>query len=76
VRSLADKEALAEQESYSDFHPRFTYPVRLSSYVGVSFLTFFRFVAWLQIFGEDEKIYGYKGLTIDVSLLLTLLVSI
>ena len=28
VRSQEDKEALAEDESYGEFHPNFTYPVR------------------------------------------------
>jgi len=41
VRSSED---LAEDESYLNFHPSFTYP----------------------IFGEDEKIYGYRDLVIDL----------
>lgn len=44
VRSQEDKEALAENESYIEFHPNFTYP----------------------IYGEDEKIYGYNDLVIDL----------
>ncbi|KAF8162862.1 histone acetyltransferase type B catalytic subunit [Crassisporium funariophilum] len=44
VRSQIDKEALADDETYEDFHPNFTYP----------------------IYGEDEKIYGYKDLAIDL----------
>ncbi|PPQ67652.1 hypothetical protein CVT25_012680 [Psilocybe cyanescens] len=45
VRSPKDKEVLAEDETYEEFHPTFTYP----------------------IYGEDEKIYGYKDLIIDAS---------
>jgi hypothetical protein len=44
VRSPEDENSLAEDESYLDFHPSFTYP----------------------IYGEEEKIYGYKDLEIDV----------
>ncbi|KAF4614777.1 hypothetical protein D9613_003276 [Agrocybe pediades] len=44
VRSTKDKEVLAENESYEEFHPTFTYP----------------------IYGEEEKIYGYKDLIIDL----------
>ncbi|KAF8894728.1 histone acetyltransferase type B catalytic subunit [Infundibulicybe gibba] len=44
VRASEDTDALAEDESYVNFHPRFTYP----------------------IFGEDEKIYGYNDLVIDM----------
>ncbi|KAF9484919.1 histone acetyltransferase type B [Pholiota conissans] len=44
VRSQKDKEALAEDESYENFNPNFTYP----------------------IYGEDEKIYGYRDLVIDL----------
>ncbi|KAJ4475770.1 acyl-CoA N-acyltransferase [Lentinula aciculospora] len=44
MRSVEDKKALIEEESYEDFHAAFTYP----------------------IFGEEEKIYGYKDLTIDL----------
>jgi len=44
VRSPQDEQSLAGDESYSNFHPKFTYP----------------------IFGEDEKIYGYKDLVIDL----------
>ncbi|KAK7035779.1 acyl-CoA N-acyltransferase [Favolaschia claudopus] len=44
VRAQEDTKALGEEESYSEFHPRFTYP----------------------IFGEEEKIYGYNNLVIDL----------
>ncbi|RXW24202.1 hypothetical protein EST38_g1683 [Candolleomyces aberdarensis] len=44
VRAKEDKEVLAEDESYQNFHPAFTYP----------------------IYGEDETIYGYKDLAIDL----------
>ncbi|KAK7049414.1 histone acetyltransferase 1 [Paramarasmius palmivorus] len=44
VRAPEDKKALADDESYENFHPAFTYP----------------------IYGEDEKIYGYKDLKIDL----------
>ncbi|KAJ7684552.1 histone acetyltransferase type B catalytic subunit [Mycena polygramma] len=44
VRATEDEQALGEDESYSGFHPNFTYP----------------------IFGEDEKIYGYNDLVIDL----------
>ncbi|PFH52471.1 hypothetical protein AMATHDRAFT_139905 [Amanita thiersii Skay4041] len=44
VRSTADSQVLAEGESYSNFHPAFTYP----------------------LYGEDETIYGYKDLAIDL----------
>ncbi|KAI4524036.1 acyl-CoA N-acyltransferase, partial [Schizophyllum commune Loenen D] len=46
VRAPEDQQSLAETESYTDFHPSFTYP----------------------IYGEDEKIYGYKDLNIDLRL--------
>ncbi|KAJ6620254.1 acyl-CoA N-acyltransferase [Mycena sp. CBHHK59/15] len=44
VRAPEDEEALGDDESYLEFHPRFTYP----------------------IFGDDEKIYGYSNLVIDL----------
>ncbi|KAJ7915537.1 histone acetyltransferase type B catalytic subunit [Mycena leptocephala] len=44
VRATEDQQALGDDESYSEFHPRFTYP----------------------IFGEEEKIYGYNDLVIDL----------
>ncbi|ESK94254.1 histone acetyltransferase type b catalytic subunit [Moniliophthora roreri MCA 2997] len=44
VRSPEDKKALADDETYENFHPAFTYP----------------------IYGEDEKIYGYRDLKIDL----------
>ncbi|KAH6918972.1 histone acetyltransferase type B catalytic subunit [Coprinopsis sp. MPI-PUGE-AT-0042] len=44
VRSSEDKQSLAEDETYENFHPSFTYP----------------------IYGEEETIYGYKDLAIDV----------
>ncbi|KAF8232288.1 histone acetyltransferase type B catalytic subunit, partial [Tricholoma matsutake] len=44
VRSREDKESLAEDESYENFNPSFTYP----------------------IYGEEEKIYGYNDLLIDL----------
>ncbi|KAJ7632131.1 histone acetyltransferase type B catalytic subunit [Roridomyces roridus] len=44
VRAPEDEQVLGEEESYTDFHPAFTYP----------------------IFGEDEKIYGYTDLVIDL----------
>ncbi|KAF8870694.1 histone acetyltransferase type B catalytic subunit [Gymnopilus junonius] len=46
VRSSKDKEMLADDETYEEFHPSFTYP----------------------IYGEDEKIYGYRDLLIDLRL--------
>ncbi|KAL0070550.1 histone acetyltransferase 1 [Marasmius tenuissimus] len=44
VRAQEDKKALAEDESYENFSPTFTYP----------------------IYGEEETIYGYSGLRIDL----------
>ncbi|KAF8655817.1 hypothetical protein AX16_002902 [Volvariella volvacea WC 439] len=44
VRASDDEKALAESESFVNFHPTFTYP----------------------IYGEDEKIYGYNDLVIDL----------
>ncbi|KAJ7043083.1 histone acetyltransferase type B catalytic subunit [Mycena alexandri] len=44
VRAQEDELVLGEEESYSEFHPNFTYP----------------------IFGEEEKIYGYNDLVIDL----------
>ncbi|KAJ7722299.1 histone acetyltransferase type B catalytic subunit [Mycena maculata] len=44
VRATEDEQALGDEESYTGFRPRFTYP----------------------IFGEDEKIYGYNDLVIDL----------
>jgi hypothetical protein len=62
VRAYEDKESLAESESHESFSPTFTYPVRsigLRPTVIAAYPT-------LQIYGEDEKIYGYKNLKIDV----------
>jgi Histone acetyl transferase HAT1 N-terminus len=61
VRSAEDKASLAEGEEYEGFHSRFTYPVRDAS---ESFD--FALNLAVKIFGEEEKIYGYKGLVIDV----------
>ncbi|KAJ7168325.1 histone acetyltransferase type B catalytic subunit [Mycena crocata] len=44
VRATEDEQALGDEETYTEFHPSFTYP----------------------IFGEDEKIYGYNDLVIDL----------
>jgi len=67
VRSEKDKEALAEDETYEEFSPSFTYPVcAVISSVWEYYLTT---VCFAQIYGEDEKIYGYNDLVIDVSLL-------
>ncbi|TRM59888.1 acyl-CoA N-acyltransferase [Schizophyllum amplum] len=44
VRAPEDQQSLAEAESYTNFHPAFTYP----------------------IYGEDETVYGYKDLRIDL----------
>ncbi|KAJ7261253.1 histone acetyltransferase type B catalytic subunit [Mycena haematopus] len=44
VRATEDQQALGDEESHSEFHPTFTYP----------------------IFGEEEKIYGYNNLVIDL----------
>jgi hypothetical protein len=59
VRANDDKEVLGDNESYENFHPSFTYPVRKLLeffYVSNNFLISF------QIYGEDEKIYGYTDL--------------
>lgn len=61
MRAVADKESLAEDESYENYHPGFTYPVRLLTL----FLSHDLIPA--QIYGEQEKIYGYTDLVIDVS---------
>ncbi|KAF8638881.1 hypothetical protein AX17_001935 [Amanita inopinata Kibby_2008] len=44
VRASADRYSPTHEQSFLNFHPRFTYP----------------------IYGDDEKIYGYKDLTIDL----------
>ena len=62
VRATTDKEALGDNESYENFHPTFTYPVCMSP---LKFLTTFSLTLF-QIYGEDEKIYGYTDLVIDV----------
>ncbi len=62
MRPTEDKASLGEEESYEKFNPTFTYPV--------SFLTIYDSLIYhrvLQIYGEEEKIYGYEALTIDVS---------
>jgi histone acetyltransferase 1 len=63
VRANKDKEALGESESFENFHPTFTYPV-------CACLPVFSHrpanVSGLQIYGEDENIYGYSDLVIDV----------
>jgi hypothetical protein len=61
-----DKSAVDSDETGSvhsahpPFHPQFTYPVRLYQYLASLISPF------AQIFGEEEKIYGYKDLKIDV----------
>jgi len=67
VRAKVDSEALSAREKpiTQVFHPRFTYPVRPKAprpRFGRHKLT-----ARVQIFGEQEKIYGYENLRIDVS---------
>lgn len=62
MRPTEDKASLGEEESYERFNPTFTYPVSLL--IICDSLTYHRV---LQIYGEEEKIYGYEGLTIDVS---------
>lgn len=64
VRAKADSEALPAHERpvTNIFHPRFTYPVRSKALFWRHNLT-----VKLQIFGEQEKIYGYENLRIDVS---------
>jgi histone acetyltransferase 1 len=44
VRSVKDTKSLSEAETYTNFHPMFTYP----------------------IYGDDEKIYGYNDLVVDL----------
>lgn len=67
VRAKADSEALLARERpvTNVFHPRFTYPVRSKT----PSPPFWRrnLTTKLQIFGEQEKIYGYENLRIDVS---------
>jgi hypothetical protein len=66
VCSWADKSAVDSDETGSvhsahpTFHPQFTYPVRTYQYLASLVSQF------AQIFGEEEKIYGYKDLKIDV----------
>lgn len=61
VRAQKDREALSREESFEGFNPMFTYPASLS----VACMSI-RLIVILQIFGENEKIYGYKDLLIDV----------
>jgi histone acetyltransferase 1 len=63
VRANEDKEVLADNESYENFHPTFTYPVC----VQVHSILFANPLTLVQIYGEDENIYGYSDLVIDVS---------
>ena len=62
VRAYEDEESLAETESHESFSPTFTYPVWP---IGLRPTVIAAYPA-LQIYGEDEKIYGYKNLKIDV----------
>ena len=64
VRANKDKEVLSDGESFENFHPTFTYPVR-TNFPLFSLLTPLNFGA-TQIYGEDENIYGYSDLVIDV----------
>lgn len=68
VRSPADKAVLGEDETYEDFHPTFTYPVctRLSMKHMRWFMFMHLCLCSSQIYGDDEKIYGYQDLIIDV----------
>jgi histone acetyltransferase 1 len=65
VRANKDKEALGDGESFENFHPTFTYPVcrNPSSHSLLRRPADFRA---FQIYGEDENIYGYSDLVIDV----------
>lgn len=42
VRGKKDKEVLSEDEKYEDFHPTFTYPVRLEAELALGRLTEWR----------------------------------
>ena len=67
VRSQREKDALGDDETYEKFHPNFTYPVsrRLLSLPPQVIRTWK--AHFFQIYGEEEKIYGYQDLVIDVS---------
>jgi len=67
VRAKADSEALSARERpvTNIFHPRFTYPVR--SKAPCPLFGHHKLNVGLQIFGEQERIYGYENLRIDVS---------
>ena len=73
VRAQKDKESFAEDESYEDFSPTFTYPVctlhcwLIDRFSWPLLICSRGYPSVLQIFGEDEKIYGYNDLVIDVS---------
>ncbi|KAI0948700.1 hypothetical protein AcV7_009372 [Taiwanofungus camphoratus] len=62
VRAKQDRASLTAREAYEGFHPTFTYPVRPLSLLPAHPLTH----PHPQIFGEDEKIYGFRGLTVDL----------
>ena len=66
VRSQKDKEALAEDEAYEEFNPSFTYPVWHCISWFLCLLKLNPLIRCFQIYGEDEKIYGYRDLVIDV----------
>jgi hypothetical protein len=66
VRANADFEALSAREKpvTNVFHPRFTYPVRPET--PCPLLEYHELTARMQIFGEQEKLYGYENLRINV----------
>ena len=61
VRAPEDKASLWSREVYEEFRPTFTYPVR-----PLRPGSRHRFLCASQIYGEEEKIYGYKDLAIEV----------
>ncbi|TCD60783.1 histone acetyltransferase 1 [Steccherinum ochraceum] len=65
VRPKEDKACLTAREVYEGFNPTFTYPVRVA-HPPPNDPVLNRAVSPAQIFGEDEKFYGYKDLVVDL----------
>ena len=67
VRADVDSDALSAREIpvTNVFHPRFTYPVRPQA--PRPFFGYHKLTPRMQIFGEQEKLYGYENLRVNVS---------
>ncbi len=67
VRADVDFDALSAREKLVSnvFHPRFTYPVRPQA--PRPLFGYHKLTPRMQIFGEQEKLYGYENLRVNVS---------